>query len=68
MDRWAQAMENMQDARQAANVLVRTVDEAIYMVRPSESYSLAMQRRKARRVPLPPNAPVLCRMRTRTVK
>ena len=32
-DRWAQAMGNLQDARQAADVLVRTVDEAIYMVR-----------------------------------
>ena len=32
VDRWAQAVENLEDARQAAESLVRTVDEAIYMV------------------------------------
>ncbi len=32
MDRWAQAVDNLEDARQAAESLVRTVDEAIYMV------------------------------------
>ena len=32
VDRWAQAVDNLEDARQAAESLVRTVDEAIYMV------------------------------------